>query len=92
MPTLSRLHAAATLSAVSPTETPLHPLCPACGAERIRLGCETRVCVEVVAPQPLGELQVVAVRLEDDGWDDADTATCVCCGWQGTAAELRRVP
>lgn len=73
-----------------PTELPLRPLCPACGAERVALSARVRVTFEVVAAVGLGEeLQVLNHRVEGCGWDDDDVACCERCGWNGHAAALR---
>jgi hypothetical protein len=73
-----------------PTEMPLRPLCPACGAERLSLRTQLHVTFEVVATAGLAdELQVLDHRLEGCGWDDDDIACCERCNWRGRAAELR---
>ena len=73
-----------------PTELPLRPLCPACGAERVALSVYQRVTFEVVAATSLADdLQVLNHRLEGCGWDDDDVACCERCGWRGHAAALR---
>ncbi len=73
-----------------PTELPLRPLCPACGAERLSLRAHLDVTFEVVATVGLAEeLQVVDHRLDGCGWEDDDVACCERCGWRGRVAELR---
>ena len=73
-----------------PTELPLRPLCPACGAERLALSTYQRVTFEVVAASSLADdLQILNHRLEGCGWDDEDVACCERCGWSGHAAALR---
>lgn len=74
-----------------PTELPLRPLCPACGAERLSLRAHLDVTFEVVATAGLAEeLQVIDHRLDGCGWEDDDLACCERCGWRGRAAELYR--
>jgi len=75
---------------LSPTELPLRPLCPACGAERLALRAQLHVTFEVVATTGhADELQVVDHHLDGCGWEDDDVASCERCGWHGSAAELR---
>jgi hypothetical protein len=75
---------------LAPTELPLRPLCPACGADRVALRTQLHVTFEVVAAAGLGdELQVIDHRLEGCGWDDDDIACCERCGWRGRAGQLR---
>ena len=77
-------------SGLPPTELPLRPLSPACGAERVTLTSHLCVTFDVVAAAGLADdLQVLDHRLESCGWDDDDVARCERCGWRGHAAELR---
>jgi|GEM_PF-1075728 len=71
-----------------PTESPLRPLCPSCGAERVVIATSVTVSFDVAAPLPLGDLQVLAHRLADAEWDDDDRAHCPSCAWHGRAADL----
>ena len=75
-----------------PTETPLRPLCPGCGAESVRVHTSACVSLEVASPARLGELQVLALRLGEAAWDEGDVAACGSCDWRGTVADIRSQP
>lgn len=72
-----------------PTEWPLRPLCPACGAERVSLDARIRVTFDVVAVGLSNDLQVLDHQVDGAGWDDDDVAHCDRCGWRGLATDLR---
>lgn len=79
-----------TRSGIGPTEVPLRPLCPACGAERVGIHTLLSITFDVVAPVAQAtDLQVVDHRSDGQGWEDDDRACCGACGWHGTVRELQ---
>ncbi len=75
---------------LEPTERPLRPLCPSCGAERVIVTTTALVRLHVVGVDALGrDLQVVRHEVEDPGWSEDDRAACDACGWSGLADDLR---
>jgi hypothetical protein len=64
-------------------------LCPACGASRVRVRVDVEADVEVGRDPRLDEWTVMAVHLEDGGFDEAASAWCTACGWRGVVADLK---
>lgn len=73
---------------LAPTETPLRPLCPSCGAHHLTLRTRVEVDFDVAAPLPLGDVQVLGHHLVDADWDDDAELRCRRCAWRGRAADL----
>jgi len=63
-------------------------LCPACGAERVRILTSIEVHVDVVVDATEDELQVIDEALGDAAWDAETTVACGRCDWHGTVGDL----
>ncbi len=63
-------------------------LCPACGADSVRILTSIEVSVDVVIDASADELQVIDEALGDAAWDEATAAACRRCDWHGTVGDL----
>lgn len=63
-------------------------LCPACGAERVRILTSIEVFVDVVVDATEDELQVIDEALGDAAWDAGTAVACGRCDWHGTVGDL----
>lgn len=78
-------------TSLHPTEAAAHrPLCPACGADSIRIHLSIEVEIDVVVDDLVDDLQVVDESLGDAAWDTESLAACPLCDWRGTVGDLHQ--
>ncbi|MEJ2357504.1 MAG: hypothetical protein P8Y13_05395, partial [Deinococcales bacterium] len=65
-------------------------LCPACGADSVRILTSVEVSVDVVVDATEEELRVIDEALGDAAWDEKTAVACRYCDWHGTVGDLHQ--